>query len=55
VSLVELSVTVRNCNCIVTTAFSTGDDYPYSGLPGSFHDSVLIVMGTIILLALSLH
>jgi hypothetical protein len=38
VSLVELSVTVRNCNCIVTTAFSTGDDYPYSGLPGSFHD-----------------
>jgi hypothetical protein len=38
VSLVELSVTVRNCNCIVTTAFSTGDDYPYSGLPGSFHN-----------------
>jgi hypothetical protein len=47
---VELSVTVRNCNCIVTTAFSTGDDY-YLAYPVVFTiENVLIVMGTIITL-----
>jgi ABC-type antimicrobial peptide transport system permease subunit len=51
VSLVELSVTVRNCNCIVTTAFSTGDDYPTLAYPVVFTiENVLIVMGTIITL-----
>jgi hypothetical protein len=54
VSLVELSVTVRNCNCIVTTAFSTGDDYWLT--PGSFHDRKRIdCYGNDNLLALSLH
>jgi lipoprotein-releasing system permease protein len=51
VSLVELSVTVRNCNCIVTTAFQLVMITPTLVYPVVFTiENVLIVMGTIITL-----
>jgi hypothetical protein len=49
VSLVDYRITVRNCNCIVTTAFSTGDDYSLA-YPVVFTIENVLIMGTIITL-----